>query len=919
VVKAATRHHRAWLTILRESKRVQDVRRSSYSRWATGAAALEAITKQSVGEIYGAWRAGPCYVPFIGLKMAEPPEDHPVVSMMEALPADVAARYSDIDSILRPPDASRQPCEQDSYACDSVLGERREYLEYLKRPDVQQLWDLIPAEDAVHTMSIAAVQKKSGDQLRKILMCVPFNNATRTPSEILGQEAEYGLLGGVALGQLQSPTGALDVETLDQSNAFSVVRTPCSWWRHMAGPSVRACELDPRWVRGRWPPERKLRPVYCRLAMGSTHAAFLLMSINFMVIRNTLKANLKFANTALLNFASERRGRVVLSASQLAVHLHIDDLGVFGVTRAAPAELRDLLAKAFKALGFSVTTDSVDHAGRYVGYAPRAHPARWEPCAEKIALLDRSLERLMLPGRHSVNALRTVTAVFIWAGLLWRPSLSIPDRIFAFCRLHAGEIRELPGRVRGEIRNMRGLLPFLFASLDKPVAPFVLSQDASRPRGGESSHPRVPYGAFALSVGAPPLDEIHAVVRETDNVGKSALVPGPMGSSMKRLGLLPDRRLMARTIIPETWCNGSVTWRTVLARPWKYPAGIDEGELRAEVAWAKVLAATDVGYDEEIFDMSDNQGTVCLLGNGRSNRHHLNVLVRQFAAHEVVGGFTIRTGWVPTHRQPSDSGTRPDADGNLHTGLVAFDRHDYVVTVGIAREVCAEAAAVLGLEALTLELPSAVGTTGFLRAWIRRLMRLVECGDVRVLWWHWPRYGCRTELRAPEAVDLDAWLCEMCAWVSRVCASFGIAVVISAPAQHDCWRSTVIQDIIRLQIKSAAHILITPNAIIEHPVVITKDKHQHNIAATQHQNIINTNKSTITDTITSTESSYTRSSVRFRLNIVSDYDVGGRALTESSYTPRCGLCHGHRGLGGPLGVGAQLVKHILDLAPSPRR
>jgi len=136
VVKAATRHHRAWLTILRESKRVQDVRRSSYSRWATGAAALEAITKQSVGEIYGAWRAGPCYVPFIGLKMAEPPEDHPVVSMLEALPADVAARYSDVDSILRPPDVTRQPCEQDSYAYDSVLGERREYLEYFKRPEV---------------------------------------------------------------------------------------------------------------------------------------------------------------------------------------------------------------------------------------------------------------------------------------------------------------------------------------------------------------------------------------------------------------------------------------------------------------------------------------------------------------------------------------------------------------------------------------------------------------------------------------------------------------------------------------------------------------------------------------------------------------------------------------------------------------
>jgi len=33
-------------------------------------------------------------------------------------------------------------------------------------------------------------------------------------------------------------------------------------------------------------------------------------------------------------------------------------------------------------------------------------------------------------------------------------------------------VRVLPDRLRGEIRNVRGLLSFLFACLDKPVAPF---------------------------------------------------------------------------------------------------------------------------------------------------------------------------------------------------------------------------------------------------------------------------------------------------------------------------------------------------------------------------------------------------------------------------------------------------------------
>jgi len=141
-------------------------------------------------------------------------------------------------------------------------------------------------------MPIAAVQKKFGHQLRKILMCVPFDHVTLMPSKILGREAVYGVLGGVAFEQLQSPAGALDAEVLDQGNAFSVVRTPCSWWRRMTGPSVRACALDPRWVRGSWPPDRMLRPVCCRLTIGSTHATFLLGPFYIVVFRNTLQANL---------------------------------------------------------------------------------------------------------------------------------------------------------------------------------------------------------------------------------------------------------------------------------------------------------------------------------------------------------------------------------------------------------------------------------------------------------------------------------------------------------------------------------------------------------------------------------------------------------------------------------------------------
>ena len=97
----------------------------------------------------------------------------------------------------------------------------------------------------------------------------------------------------MAFELLHLPAGAIGAGTLDQSITFSVVRMPCSWQRRRMGPSIHADELGPRWVRDSWPPDCMLRPAYCRSAIGSTYAAFLLRSFSFVVFRNAMQANLK--------------------------------------------------------------------------------------------------------------------------------------------------------------------------------------------------------------------------------------------------------------------------------------------------------------------------------------------------------------------------------------------------------------------------------------------------------------------------------------------------------------------------------------------------------------------------------------------------------------------------------------------------
>ena len=504
VRSASTAVQRAWLLLLRHTKRLQVARRLSQAVAATGALAVDELTKQADADTYGPWGSGPKYVPFRAALIAEPPIEHAVIPLMEALPPLVAARYANIEDLLLPAAEAAEALKGiNLYAYDTILGDRAEFAKYLWRPEAQLLWELIPEEECLSTVSVAAVAKKSGHMLRKIIMSVPFNTKTRTPSQIMGSAVDYGLLGGVALAQAGAPDGKFAVRSLDEGNAFTILRTPEAWWRHHCSPTMLVRELDPRWVRGRWPGDRKVRAAYCRLGMGGTHAAYLLMQVNLHHIGITLRGSRRFANTRLLNLADDRRERIQLSDSQHAVYIHIDDVATLGSDRENTEELNTLLAGALRELGFTVSEDNPMEAGRYIGYTPCCSPAGWYPHALKLGHVLRALEYFGDGRLHSVNALRTTLCVYIWFSLLWRGALSAPDRIFRFCRVHADRYRSIPSCVRRELRLMRAQLTFAFA--DVALQPFgvVLAQDAACPSIDEPAEAAAPFGAFSLAYATP--------------------------------------------------------------------------------------------------------------------------------------------------------------------------------------------------------------------------------------------------------------------------------------------------------------------------------------------------------------------------------------------------------------------------------
>ena len=124
---------------------------------------------------------------------------------------------------------------------------------------------------------------------------------------------------------------------------------------------------------------------------------------------------------------------------------------------------------------------------------------------------------------------------------------------------------------------MRAAIVLTLAPPDRKRAPLVAAQDAACPRPQDVVTDTTPYGVVCLSMAAPPVDEIGAVWRQVDGIGRSALIPDAFGPTMRRNRLLPVLKIIARTVVLLRWCGGAVVWEPFLSRPWRYGLGLVAG------------------------------------------------------------------------------------------------------------------------------------------------------------------------------------------------------------------------------------------------------------------------------------------------------------------------------------------------------
>ena len=90
--------------------------------------------------------------------------------------------------------------------------------------------------------------------------------------------------------------------------------------------------------------------------MGSTHAGFILMTINRAVVGRVRDIWYWHRKIVILNDAAQLFQGVVLDGDIIAVYIHIDDFGAISISQEDSDEAIALIADELRAIGFRVKT-----------------------------------------------------------------------------------------------------------------------------------------------------------------------------------------------------------------------------------------------------------------------------------------------------------------------------------------------------------------------------------------------------------------------------------------------------------------------------------------------------------------------------------------------------------------------------------
>ena len=268
---------------------VQHARRFVFARTQTPQKSanemLEMLLKQPYDTYMHTTVRSTNYVDMEALAMDEPSLEAEAIPMIDVMSRCDASFYVDESKVLEKGGKDKQVIKDLESKYGRIGGPRPEYIKYLQRDDVEHLYEYSLKSRVKSNVGIVVVTKSKPDptticgfRQRKILpLCAQgyiFGPPTRGH--------DLGLWGVSALCRVFVKRPPMNVSTFDLDNFFTYLEVP-EWMRaYQALPPVRRWELGSKAYRAKalpGGPNTLLFPLYCRLGMGSTHSADVVMAI----------------------------------------------------------------------------------------------------------------------------------------------------------------------------------------------------------------------------------------------------------------------------------------------------------------------------------------------------------------------------------------------------------------------------------------------------------------------------------------------------------------------------------------------------------------------------------------------------------------------------------------------------------------
>ena len=357
----------------------------------------------------------------------------------------------------------------------------------------------------------------------------------------------------------------------------------------------------------------------------------------------------------LMNEIAPAGRRVILDGQIVSAYIHVDD-GIIMSDGSPGVPKCDFWAgqcvSALRRRGFEIS--GYDRSGspqKVLGYRPVSRPAALRLTPDREALLASSLDYLASVETVDLVMLRAVLGIWIWGALLRRELLSIPHAVFRYLDVATSRRAFLWASVRRELRAMSAAIPFMEASLGRPISRVLLASDAQGP--GEGDH-----GGFGVVATTLSQDEAESCFRSGTTPRHTVCT---LDGNIRALRF-PDRALARQvpfsSLPPGVLDKPLDDWVPLVYGRWRWADHITLGEGRSAVHGVELVARCGGARGFTVMSLQDNLAFSGAASKGRSPAIALNFILRRLTSLSLTSNLQFLFPWVQTKCMPADGLSR---------------------------------------------------------------------------------------------------------------------------------------------------------------------------------------------------------------------------------------------------------------------